>query len=147
MQKRKSSVLWHDKQHPFEKKRKIYTLIDYLATARYTCHGLTPVEADSSLSILKSHSFLQLIWNSFVPLESDFEIMLMFEIVDWLLCINGPVFTSFFYLKQHFKLPSKKAVKPEVILSACINPSKSAGLPFGLSIMYALHVCLAKPGL
>lgn len=71
----------------------------------------------------------------------------MFEIVELLLCINGPVLTSFFYLTQHFMSPSNKALKPEVILSACINPSKSAGLPFGLSIMDAWHVCLAKPGL
>lgn len=35
------------------------------------------VEVDNSISILKSHPFLQLVPNSFVPLESDFEIRLI----------------------------------------------------------------------
>lgn len=79
MQKRKNFVPRHDKQHPFEKKRKNYVdrLSDNCKVLYLPWSYTNAVEVDSSLStVLKYHPFLQLVANSYAPLESDFEIRL-----------------------------------------------------------------------
>lgn len=96
MQKRKNLVPCYDKQHRFEKERKNYTLIDYLATARYyICHAFTPrrwkpatgaaLLAQLPPSLPVSSWFLCGAGIRFWKKAGS-----TFEIVEWLLCVHGP---------------------------------------------------------
>lgn len=78
MQKRRNFIPCHDKQDPLEEKKLQVDGLSGNCKILYLLWSYTSaLEVDRSLSILKSHPFLQLVPNSFAPLESDFEIRLI----------------------------------------------------------------------